>query len=63
MKFRRELLRRFDVLDPAGLGEIVVAGQSSQEFALQMNDGITLSQERGFERRREGALSCAGLSG
>jgi len=47
VQFGGELLRRLDVPDPACLGEILVAHELPQEFAIQVNDGMTaLSQGR-----------------
>src|SRR2546427_3667863 len=41
LKFGGELLCRLDVSDPPGFGEILVAQEFSQEFAVQVNDRAT----------------------
>ena len=63
MKFRRELLCRSDVPEPAGFGEIPVRHQFSQELAIQVNDRITPIPKGGSKRNGQGGLSRARLTG
>src|SRR2546430_6418544 len=63
MKFSRELLARFDVPGPPRFREISVRHQTSQEFAIEVNDRVTgLLQDR-LESQRQGGLARARLSG
>ena len=57
LNFGRELLCRLDVPDPARFGEILVAHEFPQEFAIQVNDRIPAFLKRRFECDRQGGFS------
>src|SRR5438309_63238 len=63
MKFRRELLARFDVPGPTRFREISVRHQTSQEFAIEVNDRVTGFLKDRLESQRQGGLTRARLSG
>src|SRR6266513_4765983 len=63
MKLSRELLARFDVPGPTRFREISVRNQTSQEFAIEVNDRVTGFLKEGLESQRQGGFTRARLSG
>src|SRR5947209_14999885 len=63
MKFRRELLARFDVPGPTRFREISVRHQTSQEFAIEVNDRMTGFLKDRLESQRQGGFTRTRLSG